>query len=103
MGENDPVDIMLDKVQQLGLKLSSMMDFRKATGKDVWEMDKPTAPDICALLWAILRREKPELLQSDISDLIDIKDMGRIGKVVSELMIEAMPEAKKKKQGRGAA
>jgi hypothetical protein len=96
-GIKPTVTIILDKERHLLLSINAMVSFEEATGKNIMqglEMDRFSAKDLRALLWACLKHEDPGLTQEAIGDLIHAGNMTEIITAITEAWSKAMPETK---------
>ncbi|MCK5643554.1 MAG: hypothetical protein KAJ19_22325 [Gammaproteobacteria bacterium] len=100
MGAEDKyTPIVLDKPRRLLLDLNAMVDFEKATNKNIWSLGENfSATDLRALLWACLRHEDEELLPGDVGKMIHTGNMEMVGKALNDIYKKAMPEGGKGKK-----
>ena len=77
--------IELDKPRNLVLDLNAMARFEEVTGKNVFGggLDKLSAKDTRALLWASLVHEDPKLTLEQVGKLITARNMGEVSKAIA--------------------
>ena len=89
------VPIELDKPRRLLLDLNAMVNYQKATGKDLWESgEKFSANDLRALLWVCLQHEEPTLTPIDVGKMVHTGNMKRVTETLMQVYSNAMPEEK---------
>ena len=95
------VRIVLDKPRYLSMTLNALCDFEKATGKNATELSNDmSATDMRALLWACLRHEDELLLPGDVGKMIHPGNMAMVGKALSDMMNNSMPENRKTRRAK---
>jgi len=91
------VTIQLDKERHLRLTIRGAMGYQTLTGQNLlsgFDPTKLTLRDITALLWACLIHEDKELKYEDVIDMIEIGDIPRVTKAVSQCIVQSFPDAK---------
>ena len=99
MGKLAPVvTIELDKPRNLKLTLNGMIEFKKAVGKEVWDLPsgKPMASEETrALLWACLIHEDKALTLTQVGDMLDMSNLLEVSQAIMKAYGLAMPEPEK--------
>jgi hypothetical protein len=83
------VTVELDKPRNLCMNLYAQMQFEKATGRSVAEMNN-SATDMATLVWACLIQDDESLTVDDVAKMVDIDDMERMSVAIGELTGETV-------------
>jgi hypothetical protein len=77
--------VQLDKPRNLVFDLNAMSLFEEATGKNIFEggLDKLSAKNTRALLWACLVHEDKALTVDQVGKLITSKNMAEVSKTLA--------------------
>lgn len=90
------VQINLDKPRNMKFNLRAMMEFEKATGKNVFKEDiweDMSATDIVYLLWATLKHEDENLTVDDVAEMVHFGNMEEITEKLTKAFGMSLPDA----------
>jgi len=88
------VPIVLDKPRVLLMDMNAMVEFEKATGKNMLQQTATsiTAKDLRALLWACLKHEDKDLTIEQVGSMIHAGNLQEVSEKLGEAWEVASPD-----------
>ena len=95
------VSITFDRERHMRLDFNALARAESITGKSALDLDKPSATQMRALLWACLVDEDPALTIEQVGSWIHLGNLEAIKRSLDALTQVALPEEVKGANGQG--
>jgi len=88
------VKIQLDKERTIRFDLNAMCNYEDVTGENIFAnaLEKLSAKEVRAMLWACLLSEDPSLTLEYVGSLITLDNMAEVAEKLNEAFTIAMPD-----------